>query len=192
MIIDMGGRGSFIDASIRTEPFMPIQHEPHRALSAMGHAVWAAASQQYRDVTQAVSGIIEVRQFLRNEGHARDDVGVYYAGSFETILDAGTQMQHYIMSHPQMQMAYDHGIDLYPAYSMPAESHVYYGRAVDGVVQFKEDGTEHFITHIDFGYDDLHLPSLMDKHNLNATYRYMRANIDAELSNLLLDCFEEE
>jgi hypothetical protein len=192
MIIDMGGRGSFIDASIRTEAFMPVQHEPPRALSTMGQAVWASAAQQYHDVSRAVSSIIEVRQFLRNQGHARDDVNVYYVGSFDSVLDAGTQMQHYIMAHPQMQLAYQRGLDLYPNYVMPAESHVYYGRALDGIVQFRDDGTEYFTSHVDFGYDDLHLPSLMDKHNLNATYRYMRENIDVELSNLLLDCFEEE
>ena len=192
MVIDMGGRHSFIDAAIMTEAFAPVQYEPPKVLTQCGQAIWNTATTMYQDVLSAVSNIIETRQFLKNTGHARDDFGVYYIADFNGVLDAGVQMQHYIMSQPQMQKAYDRGFDLYPDYVMPAESHVHYARAVDGIVQFADDGIESFTTTIDFGYDDLYTPTRMDMHNLNDTFSYMRNNIHNALGSLLLDYFEEE
>ena len=186
MVIDMAGRGSYIDAVCSPTSFMPQQTGVLNTLTQAGQAIWQMTQQKFQDVVQGVSNIIQAREFVKQTGSFHADDCPYYINSFEGILNAGTTMQHYVMAHPVMQVAYKKGYDVYPDYVMPAHAHVYQAYAEQNIVQFGPD-SEYFSEVFTHGYDDIPEPTKAEQHAIWMTHQYIQENLAGKIRSLLLD-----
>ena len=181
-----GRSGGFIDGTTFATTWMPQQPEIFASLTEAGRNIWNHTAEAFSDVYRSVSTLVGVRQHLLNSGYATDPNAVYYASSFDAILDARGVMQSYIMAHPAMEVLYNKGVDVYEEWTPNTCSRVMYARVIEEFVQFSEDGTESVMYEWDEGYDDIPELSDDDKLAIHNTYLYMEKHILKDVESLLL------